>query len=358
MVFLSYSREDRPVAMKLERELFYEGIKCALDPELVEGDAFWRETVARNVADCDLMVGLVSNHSLASPWVEQEQRAFSGRKLWLALDIRTRAAAALTMGADKLVPIDAAVSTIRAALPRRSCHPKSMSGMIAADRTEARLTRIRKAEEELAAFRASSLRIPRPKLESVGDTAFIGDGFLTLRRIVARAADEAFLADTDYPSPPTWERTDFRSDAAPVTGVNWFEASAFAFWVNGSLPTEADWADAAGGADSARAYATATGALDDHLACFGRPFGATAPEVAMARPPNAEGYYGMCGNTWDWCATQRGAHRAIRGGGYMDAPRFCTVQASYRNSPIDRDCCVGFRIKVAAPRPSPSRRPL
>jgi hypothetical protein len=31
----------------------------------------------------------------------------------------------------------------------------------------------------------------------------------------------------------------------------------------------------------------------------------------------------------------------------MDAHAFCTTDTRYRNAPIDRDCCVGFRVKVA-----------
>jgi hypothetical protein len=360
MVFLSYAREDRFVAIKLAHVLAHEGIDCVLDPELIEGDPFWREAVSRCFADCELMVGVVSAHALASPWVEQEQRAFAGRKLWLAGDTRISVHEASAMGADRLIPLDEAPGAIRRSLPRSHQRPGHGSNALAPSRTEERVARALEAEAKLAAFRTLVPRLPRPKLDFAGDVACIGDGFLKLRRIattttrdtwigilpVSNAQYRAFLALADVPAPTTWGRTGFRVDDAPVTGVSWFEACAFALWVRGSLPTEAEWVQAARGNDPVRAYATATGEVGEHLAYFGRPFGASPPVAATAHPPNSEGYHGMCGNTWDWCATTWGSHRVIRGGGSMDAARFCAIRSRYRNAPIDRDCCVGFRVKI------------
>src|SRR6185436_6382031 len=86
MVFLSYAREDWRSARQLMHELAEAGIDCAMDPELVEGDPFWRESVAESWTRCPLMVGLVSADALASPWIEQETRAFAGRKLWVLVE--------------------------------------------------------------------------------------------------------------------------------------------------------------------------------------------------------------------------------------------------------------------------------
>lgn len=163
---------------------------------------------------------------------------------------------------------------------------------------------------------------------------------------VTNAQYMTFVEVTNYPAPPTWDRVAFRAKTAPVTGINWFEASAFASWIGGSLLTETDWEIAARGNDPRRVYATASGQIATNLAHFGQSFGTTAPEAATAYPPNAEGFYGMCGNVWDWCANPWGSHRAIRGGGCMDTPRFCAIGARYRNSPLDRDCSVGFRVKI------------
>jgi formylglycine-generating enzyme required for sulfatase activity len=140
---------------------------------------------------------------------------------------------------------------------------------------------------------------------------------------------------------------DFAVGELPVTGVSWFEASAFAAWMGGGLPTQEEWANAARGRDAGRLFATASGEIDRSNACFGRPFGNTAPAPVSAYAPNPEGFFGLCGNSWDWCADRLGANRVIRGGGCMDAAAFCRVDSRYRNAPLDRDCCVGFRVKIA-----------
>jgi formylglycine-generating enzyme required for sulfatase activity len=156
-----------------------------------------------------------------------------------------------------------------------------------------------------------------------------------------------FLGQTGYLQPPTWQRPNYCEDDAPVTGVNWFEAATFAAWIGGALLTEEEWIAAARGKERTRTFATATGLIDDAAAYFGNAFASGAPKLPISHPPNPEGFYGLCGNTWDWCATPKGPHRAILGGGYMDSATFCRIDAGYRNAPIDRDCCVGFRVKAS-----------
>ncbi|MBC7780834.1 MAG: SUMF1/EgtB/PvdO family nonheme iron enzyme [Proteobacteria bacterium] len=351
--------------MALARELADEGIACVLDPELVEGDPFWRDAVEASLAECELMVGVVSENALASPWVEQEQRAYTGRKLWLARAGWNRGGETLHPRRDCPLPLGEATQIIRDALPAHSRRRRKRAGMAAPLQSEARVARVRETAAKLETFRASVSRLPRLRLDFDGDRASIGEGFLELRRIatprapsawigtqpVSNAQYRAFLALTDYPPPPTWSRTVFCTDDAPVTGVNWYEACAFALWMRGSLPSETEWVQAARGAEPRRVYATATGELDVRLACYGQPFADAVPAPATAHPPNAEGFHGMCGNTWDWCASPWHSHRAIRGGGAMDAPRFCAIGSRYRNAPIDRDCCVGFRVKIDAVSP-------
>jgi hypothetical protein len=336
------------------------GIDCAVDPQLAEGDPFWRESVAESLARCELMVCLVSGHALASPWVEQEQRAFPGRKLWVLVD-RGHPHAGPTFKTETLVPLDQAVAAIRHALPSDAPASRPVTTPFGATVEAERVARITQAESALAAFRIELSRIPRPRADFACDVAHVGHGLLTLRRIngttpamwmgvtpVTNAQYRAFLEVSDYPEPPTWTRAAFRVDDSPVTGINWYEAFAFACWVGGTLPTESDWVSAARGAEASRTYATSTGELTSDVACFGRLFGAAAPVSATDFPPNAEGFYGMSGNTWDWSSTPWGIHRVILGGGSMDDARFCAIQSRYRNAPMDRDCSVGFRVKFDA----------
>lgn len=94
------------------------------------------------------------------------------------------------------------------------------------------------------------------------------------------------------------------------------------------------------------AFATSTGEILPQLAHYEGAFATGAPVAATQFHPSPEGFYGMCGNTWDWCSSSDKENRIIKGGGYMDSAPFCAVQARYRQAPFDRDCTVGFRIKV------------
>jgi len=373
MLFISYAREDRRLAAKLADELAAEGVDCLIDPELAEGDPFWRERIAQRFPDCSLMVGIASTHARNSPWVEQEQRAFPGRRLWVAADDAVDRLPPQADGPNRLIGCSRAVRAILAALPPEEgswqawrSRRKPVEDRIGCDERD---RRIRDAQRRLDALLRSRDFPSRLALEVAGDVACGRNAAIELRfgaadretsgsRVfvgttpVTNTQYRAFIDATGFAEPPTWQRPAFRADDAPVTGVNWFEACAFAVWAGGSLPTEADWLAAARGGNrgadgKVRCFATATGEIDPAAACYARAFGASPPAVTATYRPSPEGYFGLCGNTWDWCASPWGTHRVIRGGGCMDAEAFCMIAARYRNAPIDRDCSVGFRVKIA-----------
>lgn len=362
MLFISYAREDWQAAAKLANELEAEGIECVIDPELAEGDPFWREAIMRQFPQCELMVGLVSAHADCSPWVEQEQRAFPGPKLWIAVDPAVPRPQPRSGGRAEPIPPDRAMPAIRDALPprlrRQRARKRERPHRLI--RREERLLHIQQQQSRLDAFLRSRDRAA-PAIDVEGDIARSRNSSIEFRRCVDGPARQAtfigttpvtnaqygaFIDETGYAEPPTWRRAEFRAADAPVTGINWFEACAFAAWIGGSLLNEDEWLSAARGRDPRRRFATASGTIDPTLACFGRTFGASVPVAATAYRPNPEGYHGLCGNIWDWCASAWGPYRAIRGGGCMDAASFCTIESRYRHAPIDRDCCVGFRVKV------------
>jgi len=334
---------------------------CLLDPDLVEGEVFWRSAIAQLFSNCELMVGLHSKYSLASPWVAQEQRAFAGRKLWISVD-PTLTATGMASKCPDIVPMRDASTAIRSALPgrvgmSRRTFPKD-NDMWGASRDQERKTRIQQEEKRLEDSKAVLEPLSKHMLEIDGEDAQIDDGFIRLRRLnnmhqvyvsispVTNAQYRLFLDSSGYTAPSTWSCSEFSRDSAPVTGVNWFEACAFAFWIGGALLSEEEWSAAASGGDPTRKFSTSNGKAEKHLACFEQPFGSNGLAPATAYPPSPEGYYGLCGNTWDWCATAWGAHRVIRGGGFMDDAEFCGIASRYRNAPIDPDCTIGFRVKV------------
>lgn len=382
MIFVSYSREDKAWATQIVTTLRARGRRVARDPALVQGDPFWRSKVRDALEQSTLMLVLWSGSAAHSPWVDQELRNFSGKKLFLQLDQMPLpeltppselpadgqsepATVGLIEGIEHwlahLEPTAAAHLATSLAGDGESIGEFEDSAEINRQRRhcqaseEARLQQFRSAlgdrvpkttrlNEHMSRLEDGTVLIRLP--DAVAEQRAASDEVYVAAMPVTNAQYGRFLQATGYPPPPTWDEVGFRVPEAPVVGVTWFESSAYASWAGGSLPTAAEWEWAATGGDKRVEYATSTGRLARHEAHFGVPLAEGAPKLNSDYAPNRLGFYGLCGNTWDWCATEAGLHRVIRGGGYMDSPRFCKTKAWYRNNPVDRDCCVGFRLKL------------
>jgi gamma-glutamyl hercynylcysteine S-oxide synthase len=153
---------------------------------------------------------------------------------------------------------------------------------------------------------------------------------------------------------------------APVMGVSWYEADAYARWRGRRLPTEAEWEKAAGWdcvRGQALPYAWGAARPDASRCNFERRFGMTTPvgQFATARSPS--GCVDMNGNVWEWTASPfapyprfepypyagyslpyfDGQHRVLRGGSW--ATRGTIVRNTFRNwyLPSMRRIFAGFR---------------
>ena len=71
---------------RLAAELETAGLNLFRDPPTLTGDPFWRDRVATQLAASDATIVLWSSAAQASPWVDQEIRAYSGPILFILMD--------------------------------------------------------------------------------------------------------------------------------------------------------------------------------------------------------------------------------------------------------------------------------
>ncbi len=227
-------------------------------------------------------------------------------------------------------------------------------------------------------------------LEFVEDTGYrteaerLGDSFVFANALPENAEPSRAVA-----AAPWWRGVEGaswrlvhgpRSEAAwklehPVVHVTWNDASAFADWAGGRLPSEAEWEHAArGGLGDVRfPWGDAEPNDADFFPCniwqgrfpdldTGRD-GYTGTAPARSFDPNGFGLYNMVGNVWEWTrdpfrvrslkrsvakvhARKRG-YRLIKGGSYLCHGSYCyryRIAARSGTSPDSSTSHQGFRL--------------
>ena len=161
----------------------------------------------------------------------------------------------------------------------------------------------------------------------------------------------------------------------PVVQVSWKDAMAYAAWVGGRLPTEAEWEHAARGGKGDVRFPWGDEEPDDdtfmpcniwqgkfpetNTAADG--FATTAPVDAFE--PNEFGLYNMVGNVWEWTAEPfrvrslkksvkkrlqgMKGYRLLKGGSFLCHRSYCyryRIAARTGNSPDSTTTHQGFRV--------------
>ena len=162
----------------------------------------------------------------------------------------------------------------------------------------------------------------------------------------------------------------------PATHISWNDASAYAAWASGRLPSEAEWEYAARGGLENATFPWGEQEPDDetvkcniwqgefpHRNSLRDGFLATAPVDSFEA--NGFGLYNMAGNVWEWCgdrfrvrsmaraATARNRRaqaeneRVVKGGSYLCHKSYCyryRIAARSGRSPDTSAGNTGFRI--------------
>ena len=123
---------------------------------------------------------------------------------------------------------------------------------------------------------------------------------------ITNAQYHAFVIATGRPVPrgyngePVWENSSLNQDQQPVVGVTWYDAQAFAEWVGGSLPTEAQWERAARGKNGAK-YPWGNESPRRQLANFAKRQPSTTPGGQFPLGDTDTCISDLSGNVWEWC---------------------------------------------------------
>jgi formylglycine-generating enzyme required for sulfatase activity len=153
-------------------------------------------------------------------------------------------------------------------------------------------------------------------------------------------------------------------DDYPVVNVTWRQTQAYAEWVGGRLPTEAEWEYAARGQEG-RTYPWGERVPDESLLNYGNN---VRDARSVGTYPEGQSWCGaldMGGNVWEWTQSKFWEYpydatdgrddlhgddgRVLRGGAFDNDRKY--VRCAWRriNGPDDHDEYSGFRIVLDSP---------
>ncbi|MEX2142759.1 MAG: SUMF1/EgtB/PvdO family nonheme iron enzyme [Pirellulales bacterium] len=176
-----------------------------------------------------------------------------------------------------------------------------------------------------------------------------------------------FVDKSGMPGPRYWENGRYPPGKAkhPVTGVSWYEASAYARWIGKRLPSDAEWVKAASwpvavGNSTRRQRRYPWGqAMDRERANLWSAWCGGAVSVEeFPEGVSVGGVYQLIGNVWEWTLgdfdsasddvppeeLEQGTLKNIRGGAFDTYfENQATCQFTSGEAPLGRKHNIGFR---------------
>ncbi len=156
----------------------------------------------------------------------------------------------------------------------------------------------------------------------------------------------------------------------PVVGVTWDQAQAYCAWVQGGLPTEAQWEKTARGTGgNTYPWGSARPSCDllNYATCVGR----TTDVHLYPAGASPYGALDMAGNVFEWVSDwygegyyqispfanptgpESGQYRVVRGSSFESSPDQLPSTIRRFNEPTDSGRDLGFRCVVPNPQPVP-----
>ncbi len=128
-------------------------------------------------------------------------------------------------------------------------------------------------------------------------------------------------------------------DDNPIVNVTWQQASDFAKWAGGRLPTEAEWEYAARGGKKSKGYLY-SGSNNPLEVGWSYENSAQTTHSVGQKKPNELGIYDMSGNAWEWCSDNYGIFY------YNESPKHNPKGPKEGLGKCNRGGCFNFDCKV------------
>ena len=159
----------------------------------------------------------------------------------------------------------------------------------------------------------------------------------------------------EWDLPEDWEEQ-LEHRNRPVTGVSWYEATAYCRCLAAQmgddyrLATDDEWERAATNPDGDYPWGEAE--PSEELCNFGYNVGCATPVGVYPAGAAPGGHLDMAGNVWEWCEGlygKEGSVRVNRGGSWHDSAGYCRSANRFAAPPGNRNDNLGFRLSRSVP---------